>query len=100
MRQEDRLIYEDRDALIHEQRVDPRAGIYLLAGDFHVANFASRAEARLRERGALLVATLTFDGSTADRPVSAYDDRGPRLADLRPLPARSLAKQPPPPSRS
>jgi hypothetical protein len=98
MREEDRLIYEDRDALIHEQRVEPRAGLFLLAGTFHVANYASRAEARLRERGALLVATVTFDGSAADQP--SADAAGPRLADLAPVPARAYARQPPPPGRN
>lgn len=96
MRPEEQLIHEDRDSLIHEQRVDPRAGIFLLAGVFHVANFASRAEARLREGGALLVATVTFDGSTTDRPVAGAD--GPRLADLLPVPPREVTRQPPAPS--
>jgi hypothetical protein len=38
------------------------AGIFLLAGEYHVAAYTSRAEARLVERGALLIATIRFDG--------------------------------------
>jgi hypothetical protein len=51
------------------QGVLPRAGIWLGGGGYHVAVYGSEAEERLRDAGALLIASLVFDGSHADRPV-------------------------------
>jgi hypothetical protein len=51
------------------QGVLPRAGIWLAGGGYHVAVYGSDAEHRLREHGAILVASLVFDGSHAERPV-------------------------------
>lgn len=54
------------EQIVDEHARDPGmgapAGIFLLAGEYHVAAYTSRAEARLVERGALLIATLRFDG--------------------------------------
>ncbi len=65
------------------QGVLPSAGIWLLDGRYRVAEYGSEAEARLRERDALLVANLVFDGSHAERPV-----RGD--VSLTPYPAPAL----------
>jgi hypothetical protein len=87
MRDELRLDYDDlAPELAAEQRLGRPAGVYLLAGRFHVANRATRAEARLLERGALLVADLVFDAVQAER-ASSGGAPAPRVppADLRPL---------------
>ena len=58
----------------------PRAGIWLAGGGYHVAVYGGPAEARLREQGAILVASVVFDGSHgSDRPV-----RGDLAIDLYP----------------
>ncbi|HSU15910.1 hypothetical protein [Longimicrobium sp.] len=65
------------DSFYEERRITPKwrhgvlpkAGIWLAGGGYHVAVHGSEAEERLREDGALLIATLVFDGSHADRPV-------------------------------
>lgn len=63
-----KLEYEDQSsALVWAEGVGGRAGIFLLDGRCHVATERSPAERRLRESGAIHVATLTFDGSHADR---------------------------------
>jgi hypothetical protein len=48
------------DHLANREKADAPAGVYLLDGDWHLAAHDSQAEERLIERGALLVATLTF----------------------------------------
>ena len=48
------------DHLAHREKADAPAGVYLLDGTWHLAAHDSAAEARLLDRGALLVATLTF----------------------------------------
>jgi hypothetical protein len=71
VKQDETLIYEDHDPYrLGERRLGEPAGIFLLAGSFHVANYTSRAAAELRERGALLVATLCFSETDAERSVS------------------------------
>ena len=71
MKPEEAFTYEDKDPFRRgEQRLGRPAGIYYLAGGFHVANYASPAAAELRARGAVLVATLTFSESQAERHVS------------------------------
>ena len=69
----------------------PQAGIYFLEGQCHVASLTSTAERRLLERGALLVAVLTFDGSSPDAPVAGGTDRP--LGELRPLTARDAVQR-------
>lgn len=62
--------YEDRRITPKwRQGVLPNAGIWLVDGDYHVAIYDSEAQERLVERGALLVASVVFDGSHAERPV-------------------------------
>ena len=87
---QDFLIYEDPDALRRgEQRVGERAGIYLLDGRYQVANYASRAAAHLREAGAVLVATLGFSASEAEREIGGG---GPgSIGRVHPLPGRDLS---------
>jgi hypothetical protein len=48
------------EGIAHHEKADAPAGIYLLDGHWHLAAHDSVAEAKLIERGALLVATLTF----------------------------------------
>lgn len=91
MKQDETLIYEDHDPYRRgERRLGEPAGIFLLAGSFHVANYTSRAAAELRERGAVLVATLCFSETEAERSVSggAPHPRGvPSVVRPRPIAA-------------
>jgi hypothetical protein len=48
------------DGIARHQKADAPAGIYLLDGAWHLAAHDSVEEFLLEERGALLVATLTF----------------------------------------
>jgi hypothetical protein len=81
------------DSFYEERRVTPKwrqgvlpsAGIWLAEGSYHVAVYGSAAASALAERGALLVASLVFDGSHAERPV-----RGDAAFDV--YPAAELAK--------
>ncbi|HEX8904728.1 MAG TPA: hypothetical protein VF771_07805 [Longimicrobiaceae bacterium] len=65
------------DSFYEERRITPkwrhgvlpRAGIWLTGGGYEVAVYGSEAEGRLVERGAILVASLVFDGAVGDRPV-------------------------------
>ncbi|HEX2094998.1 MAG TPA: hypothetical protein VHG28_21545 [Longimicrobiaceae bacterium] len=82
------LDYLDQSAVFADERgVGPRAGIFLLDGRFHVANHWSRAERLLLDRGAVLVASLVFDGVEAERMVSGGSRRPPgsRSPALHPL---------------
>ncbi len=84
MKPEEAFTYEDQDPFRRgEQRLGQPAGIYLLAGGFHVAVYASRAASELRARGAVLVATLTFSESHAERSVSGGAPR-PAHSVVRP----------------
>ena len=75
------------DSFYEERRITPRwrhgvlprAGIWLAGGGYHVAVYGSEAEERLLEHGAILVASLVFDGAHGDRPV-----RGEVTLDLYP----------------
>jgi hypothetical protein len=70
--------YEDRVRAPARMRGPmPPAGVYLYAGRYEVAPHHSEAERRLREAGALHVATVTFDGL----PIAAVSGGGAR--DLR-----------------
>jgi hypothetical protein len=55
------------DHFAQREKADAPAGVYLLDGRWHLAAHDSLAEDRLLERGALLVATLTF--TSPARPV-------------------------------
>jgi hypothetical protein len=60
---ERKLLWEQIvDEHAREPGIGAPAGIFLLAGEYHVAAYTSRAEERLVERGALLIATVHFDG--------------------------------------
>jgi hypothetical protein len=55
--------YEDRvQAPVRQRGSLPPAGVFLAAGRYHVAAYGGAAERALRARGALLVASATFDG--------------------------------------
>ena len=95
MKQDETLNFEDHDPYRQgEQRLGEPAGIFLLAGRFHVANYSSRAAADLHARGALLVATLCFSETQAERSVSggAPQPRTPSL--VRPRPTSALVERP------
>jgi hypothetical protein len=84
---ERKLLWEERiDERQREPGIGQPAGVFLLDGEYHVAAYTSRAERRLVDRGALLIASVTFDGS-------AGEPRGPvpPLAELAPLTARRAA---------
>lgn len=87
---------QDGSAYYAEERgVGASAGVFLLEGRYHVANHRSRAERRLLDGGALLVATLVFEPAEARRAVSGGAGRpyafsappAPALAPLRPAQA-------------
>lgn len=62
--------YEERRIAIRwRQNTLPRAGIWLADGGYEVAVYGSAAEARLQERGAILVAGVVFDRDHGERPV-------------------------------
>lgn len=69
----------------------PRAGIYLLDGRCQVAALGSAAEDRLLARGALAIATVTFDGSGGEGPAPV----GPRFHSLRGRSAAAVLRWPP-----
>lgn len=96
MKQEETFSFEDNDPYrLGEQRLGEPAGIFLLAGRFHVANYTSRAAAELREQGALLVATLCFDPAQANRFVSGGSPRPRDVASIvRPRPSVALVDRP------
>lgn len=81
--------YEERvQAPVRARGTLPAAGVYLWGGRFEVAAYQSPAERRLLEAGALLIASVSFDGL----PVAALTGgtaRDPRRAD--PVPMRGAA---------
>jgi hypothetical protein len=68
------------DGVVRHQKADAPAGIYLLNGCWHLAAHDSLEELFLIERGALLVATLTFS-------------LPPRITEFAAVPAISLLHQ-------
>jgi hypothetical protein len=71
--------------------VMPPAGVYLHAGRYQVATHDSEAERRLREVGALHVATVTFDG----RPIASLTGGGSgnlRFSDVVPVSPHAAAR--------
>lgn len=80
---------QDQSAAYADERgVGASAGVFLLDGRYHVANHRSRAERRLRELGAMLIATLAFQPAEARRAVSGGATR-PYAFSAPPLPALS-----------
>ncbi|MDB4951262.1 MAG: hypothetical protein JWM27_3911 [Gemmatimonadetes bacterium] len=63
----------------------PRAGIFLLDGGYRVAAFGSRAERRLVDDGALLVAHLRFDRDPREGPYTG--------AGVEPVAVRDVARR-------
>jgi hypothetical protein len=53
------------------EKADAPAGVYLLNGCWHLAAHDSLAESKLLDRGALLIATLTFTLSSRPADVAA-----------------------------
>lgn len=84
--------YESRvRAPVRVRGVMPPAGVYLHAGRYEVAPHHSEAERRLREAGALHVATVTFDG----RPVAALTGGGAgnlRFSEVVPVSPHAAAR--------
>lgn len=83
--------YEDRvHAPVRARGTLPAAGVYLCGGRFEVAAHHSPAEHRLRELGALLVASVSFDGVQV--PALTGGAAGDlRLADVVPTSVRDAA---------
>ncbi|HEX6041865.1 hypothetical protein [Longimicrobium sp.] len=88
--------YEDRvHAPVRARGTLPAAGVYLCGGRFEVAARHSPAEARLRERGALLVASVSFDGLQVPA-LTGGAARDLRLADVVTASLRDAALDPEP----
>ena len=74
--------YEDRvQAPVRARGTLPAAGVYLAGGRFEVAAYQSPAERRLLDAGALLVASVSFDGLQV-AALTGGAARDPRFADL------------------
>jgi hypothetical protein len=74
--------YEDRvQAPVRARGTLPLAGVYLAAGRYEVAAYHSPAERRLVDAGALLVASVSFDGLQV-AALTGGAARDPRFADL------------------
>lgn len=85
--------YEDRvQAPVRARGTLPAAGVYLCAGRFEVAAHHTPAEHRLVEAGALLVASISFDGLQV-AALTGGAARDLSLADLVPLPPRDTAPE-------
>ena len=61
------------DDIARQHKADAPAGVYLLDGAWHLAAHDSLAEVLLVDRGALLVATLTFTAPARPIQVSQID---------------------------
>jgi hypothetical protein len=88
--------YEDRvQAPVRARGTLPVAGVYLCAGRFEVAAPHTPAARRLVDAGALLVASVSFDGLQV-AALTGGAARDPRLADFVPRPLRETARDPEP----
>lgn len=88
--------YEDRvQAPVRVRGTLPAAGVYLCAGRFEVAAAHTDAERRLRDMGALLVASVSFDGLQVPA-MTGGAARDVCLADLVPIPLLEAARDPEP----
>jgi hypothetical protein len=83
--------YEDRvQAPVRARGTLPAAGVYLASGRFEVAAHHSAAERRLLDNGALLVASVSFDGLQVPA-LTGGAARDGRLAELVRVSARTDA---------
>lgn len=83
--------YEDRvHAPVRARGTLPAAGVYLCAGRFEVAARHSPAEGKLLDAGALLVASVSFDGLQV-AALTGGAARDLSLADLVPVAPRNAA---------
>jgi hypothetical protein len=84
--------YEDRvQAPVRARGTLPTAGVYLAGGRYEVAALHSQAERRLLDGGALLIASVTFDGLQVPA-ITGGAARGARLAELVKVSARAVAR--------
>jgi hypothetical protein len=84
--------YEDRvQAPVRARGTLPAAGVYLAGGRFEVAVPHSAAERRLLDAGALLIASVTFDGLQV-AALTGGAARGTSLAELLPVSARAVVR--------
>lgn len=84
--------YEERvQAPVRARGTLPVAGVYLAAGRYEVAAYHSPAQRRLVEAGALLVASVSFDGLQV-AALTGGAARDPRFADLVSVPAEAVAR--------
>jgi hypothetical protein len=88
--------YEDRvHAPVRARGTLPVAGVYLCAGRFEVAAPHTPAHRALLDAGALLVASVSFDGLQVPA-MTGGAARDVHLADLVPLSVRAAARDPEP----
>lgn len=84
--------YEDRvQAPVRARGTLPAAGVYLAGGRFEVAAHHSTAERRLLDDGALLIASVSFDGLQV-AALTGGAARELRLAELVRVSARAVAR--------
>jgi hypothetical protein len=84
--------YEDRvQAPVRARGTLAAAGVYLAAGRFEVAALHSPAERRLLDAGALLIASVSFDGLQV-AALTGGAARNVRTAELVPVSARAVAR--------
>lgn len=84
--------YEDRvQAPVRARGTLPVAGLYLAGGRYEVAAHHSTAERRLLDAGALLIASVSFDGLQV-AALTGGAARDVRFAELVPVSARAMAR--------
>ena len=84
--------YEDRvHAPVRARGTLPAAGVYLAGGRFEVAAHHTPAERRLLDAGALLIASVSFDGLQVPA-LTGGAARDVRLAELVPVSAGAVAR--------
>jgi hypothetical protein len=84
--------YEERvQAPVRARGTPPAAGVYLWGGRFEVAAHHSPAARRLLDAGALLIASVSFDGLQV-AALTGGTARDARLADLVPVRAAAAAR--------
>jgi hypothetical protein len=84
--------YEDRvQAPVRARGTLPVAGLYLSGGRYEVAAHHSTAERRLLDAGALLIASVSFDGLQV-AALTGGAARDVRFAELVPVSARAVAR--------
>jgi len=88
--------YEDRvQAPVRARGTLPAAGVYLAGGRYEVAAHNGAAERRLLDAGALLIASITFDGLQVPA-LTGGAARDARLAELVAVAAHDVAWDPEP----